>query len=405
MPVNREWLCLPLEESADTLSIGKQEAVLLFSKTVFFNIFWTTALFFSFEKKNTWHTAKKKKDDDKQAINKIISWWWNAIFWLVSWGKNWIRRQCVAVQCLKNTALKGQRKKWMSNGWGWGSPSKVKWEVVRQDDGFNHWSVFYSGYAAGADLCIMIKKRKNDGMWVIQKRLNLWHMNEVKNCRNLQSMKWASGVRPAQPPVTPQAQELTSGHWRWQQSHIYFSLTGLSKPFSLWQDLQQKEETKCEQCNLSSVTLPQRYYYGGQHAQFQTIGHQWEILQHGPSLGGTSGGTWSWQLPNFCTHFHLSPKRGGDGAPPAGRNLSVFAVSECVWPTDVWTTDGKCCGDPMGPIILCNLSACSVAVPHPTRWVKASHMWPRHKWCWILLKMYKSFPEHTRLCSLQDFTV
>lgn len=47
--------------------------------------------------------------------------------------------------------------------------------------------------------------------------------------------------------------------------------------------------------------------------QFQTIWHQREISQHCPSRGGTRGGSWSWQLPNFCnhnSHFHLLPKPG-----------------------------------------------------------------------------------------------
>lgn len=50
----------------------------------------------------------------------------------------------------------------------------------------------------------------------------------------------------------------------------------------------------------------------------------------------------------------LSPftkaRRTGDGALPAGRNPSVFVVSECVWPTAVWMldTDDKCCVWPNG---------------------------------------------------------
>lgn len=99
-------------------------------------------------------------------------------------------------------------------------------------------------------------------------------------------------------------------------------------------------------------------------SQFQTTGHQWEISQHGPSLGGTRGGSWWWQWPNVCTHFHLSPKRGGaatelfrqDGTSVCLLWVSVFGrqMSECLM---------QCCGDPTGPIILCNLSAYGVASP------------------------------------------
>lgn len=79
----------------------------------------------------------------------------------------------------------------------------------------------------------------------------------------------------------------------------------------------------------------------------------------GKIAAGSAPGSWLAQLPNFCNHnphFHLLPGE-------AGQNLNVFVVSECVWPTAVWRRDTDRCGDATGPITLCNLSACSVAVP------------------------------------------
>lgn len=93
-------------------------------------------------------------------------------------------------------------KNWMSGDRGRGSPSKVKWEVFREDGGLNHSHLFYSA-------CIMIKM--NDGMWVIQMTVLLMH-GWSEELGDLQSRIWASGVRPARLSKTsdPEAEEGSS---------------------------------------------------------------------------------------------------------------------------------------------------------------------------------------------------
>lgn len=178
-------------------------------------------------------------------------------------------------------------------------------------------------------------------------------INEVKDRRNRQSMKWASGVRPAQQPINRSTRKLPSGHQTWQESHFFSSF--IFKPYVVSKTLkflffQVKISSRRKNENVDGA-LHVLWQYTSREpiisdeptidfksasfsaSHFQTVWHLWEISQEGHCRDScpTSATTILTFIKARRTGVGALPARTWTCSPWAG----VFGrqMSECLTPT------------------------------------------------------------------------